>query len=144
MMDVLITWDFEIRWLWNFSPFFWWKQRFLMVLWRFIAHRCQRRGTKNNNTHTKKIPYAWRRERKEDNGTSVAKAEEQTTRLTAAETSRFAAVEDTRSQEAFGQQHTPSWDPQSSCPISWPGCSLFPGQLPADWALRKQSIMWPA
>lgn len=46
----MITWDFEIRWRRNFSPFFWRKQGFLMVLRRFIVHRCQRHGTKKKTT----------------------------------------------------------------------------------------------
>lgn len=68
MMDVLITWDFKIRWLRNFSfswrkwGFFWWCYDLLCTDVRGVEQKII----------TPKIPCAWTR-RKEDKGTSVEK-----------------------------------------------------------------------
>lgn len=123
---MMITWDFEIGWLWNFSDY---SSFFLMVLWRFIVHRCGGGGIHpwciNRTLRTKGPVY--RRSR---------------TTASFALLNMFSWTERNKSGEPLVRSNTPSKILETSCPISWPLVPPPPpSQLQCDWGLSKHSIM---
>lgn len=141
-MDVMITWDFEIRWLRNFSLFLMKARLFDGVMKIYCAQMSEAWNKKNK----KYIPCALNKTKRGQRD-QCRGDEQQTTSNNSPSVGFSAAAKGTRSREPFGRgvggQRTPSRNTRSSCPISWPLLPL-PGKLQCDWGLSKQSIRCPA